>query len=112
VKIVLDTNVLMSAIFFGGALGQIIKAWRDGKIQLVVSPAIIDEYLRVAEILCDHYKSIDVQPILALLIERAIVVEDTQPPEPVCRDPDDDKFLSCAVTGKVKLIVSGDKALR
>jgi uncharacterized protein len=41
----------MSAIFFGGAPRQIIKAWRDGKIQLVVSPAIIDEYPRMAEIL-------------------------------------------------------------
>ena len=70
-KVVLDTNVLMSAIFFGGAPGQIIKAWRDGKIQLVVSPAIIDEYPHMAEILWDHYKSIDVQPILVLLIEKS-----------------------------------------
>jgi predicted nucleic acid-binding protein len=46
-----------------------------------------------------------------LLIERAIVVEDTQPPEAIYRDPDDDEFLSYAVTGKIKHFVSGDKAL-
>ena len=46
-KVVLDTNVLMSAISFGGAPAKVLDAWRDGVYGLVVSPAIEKEYARV-----------------------------------------------------------------
>jgi predicted nucleic acid-binding protein len=38
-RIVLDTNVFVSKVFFGGPPYQILKAWRDGKVQLLVSPS-------------------------------------------------------------------------
>ncbi|MBI2403438.1 MAG: PIN domain-containing protein [Gemmatimonadetes bacterium] len=37
-RVVVDTNVLMSGVFFGGVPGRILEAWRDGKLTLVVSP--------------------------------------------------------------------------
>jgi predicted nucleic acid-binding protein len=43
--------VLVSGIFFGGTPYRILRAWRDGKIQIVLSPEILDEYRRVGEIL-------------------------------------------------------------
>jgi putative PIN family toxin of toxin-antitoxin system len=46
-KVVLDTNVFISGIFFSGPPYQILKAWRDGKIQLVLSESILEEYLFV-----------------------------------------------------------------
>ena len=46
-RIVLDTNVFVSAAFFGGVPGRILEAWRDGRLQLVLSAAILDEYQRV-----------------------------------------------------------------
>jgi predicted nucleic acid-binding protein len=49
VKIVVDTNVFVSGVFFSGPPHQILQAWRDGKAQLVISPAILDEYVRVGE---------------------------------------------------------------
>ncbi len=50
-RIVLDTNVFVSAVFFGGVPGRILEAWRDGRLQLVLSAAILDEYQRVGQAL-------------------------------------------------------------
>ena len=47
-KIVLDTNVLISGIYFSGTPGTILQAWRSGKFQLAVSVEILEEYLNVA----------------------------------------------------------------
>ena len=48
---------------------------------------------------------------LDLIVRNAEVVPSTALPEPVCDDPDDDKFLACALTARADLIVSGDKKL-
>lgn len=110
-KVILDTNVFISGIFYSGPPNQILNAWRDGKIQLVISHDILREYLRVGEIFADKFPSIDLQPILDLVtIEAELhVAEDLS--ERVCSDPDDDKFLACAIASGSKIIVSGDKHL-
>ena len=110
-RIVLDTNVLMSGIFFGGVPGQILAAWREGRFELAVSPDITDEYVRVGERLAQRFAGIDVQVILDLIVRNAEIVPSTALPGPVCDDPDDDKFLACALAARVDLIVSGDKKL-
>ena len=46
-RIILDTNVFISGIFFTSPPFQILKAWRDGRVQLLVSPSILDEYQRI-----------------------------------------------------------------
>ncbi|MCD4727356.1 MAG: putative toxin-antitoxin system toxin component, PIN family [Pirellulales bacterium] len=110
-KIVVDTNVLISGIFFTGPPFQILDAWRQGVLKIVVSPDILDEYQRVGVELSDRFPAIDLQPVLDLLTITSIVVDPFPLPEQVCSDSDDDKFLACAIAGKVKRIVSGDKAL-
>ena len=50
-RIVLDTNVLISGIFFSGPPFEILKAWSDDKVRLVLSPEILDEYYRIAGLL-------------------------------------------------------------
>lgn len=42
-KVVVDTNVFISGVFFGGPPGDVLSAWRDGKIEFVVSREIIEE---------------------------------------------------------------------
>ncbi len=110
-KIVLDTNVFVSGVFFSGPPYQILKAWNDGKFQLVVSPEILEEYRRVGEILAENHPNIDLQPVLDYVIRNAEV--NAAPPltASVCEDPDDDKFLACALASDSKIIVSGDKHL-
>jgi putative PIN family toxin of toxin-antitoxin system len=111
VKVVLDTNVFSSGVFFTGPPYQILKAWRDSRIQIVVSPPIFEEYQCVGETLASQFPEVDLQPIFDLLTLHAEVVPSDTLPEPVCRDPDDDKFLACALTSGVRYIISGDKHL-
>ncbi len=110
-KVVLDTNVVVSGIFFGGVPGRILGAWRRGGLMLAMSPEIIDEYLRVAEILAERYPSVDIEPLLSLLVQGGEVVRAPGLAQPVCDDPDDDKFVSCALESGADVIVSGDKKL-
>jgi putative PIN family toxin of toxin-antitoxin system len=111
VKIILDTNVFISGVFFSGPPRQILNAWRDGKIQLVLSQEIFREYCRVGEVFAEEFPSINLQPILDLVIIEAELYDAKDLLEPVCSDPDDDKFLACAIASGNKIIVSGDKHL-
>ncbi len=108
---VVDTNVFVSAVFFGGIPGRILEAWRDGGIPLVLSADILDEYQRVGQALSIQYAGVDLEPILALLTVEAEIIEAPASSAPVSADPDDDKFLTCASAGGVAVIVSGDKDL-
>lgn len=110
-KIVLDTNVLVSGIFFAGHPFKILRAWHDGKVNLVISVEILDEYRRVAAELAQEFSGVDVSRILDLLTVGAEIVDAPPLPQPVCSDPADDKFLACAVAGSAKYIVTGDKQL-
>lgn len=110
-RVILDTNMVISGIFFAGPPYQILKAWREGKIHLLISEEILAEYRRVGETLALQFPSIDLLPILDMLRANAEVISVKCLPETVCDDPDDDKFLACALAGECKLIVSGDKHL-
>jgi putative PIN family toxin of toxin-antitoxin system len=110
-RIVLDTNVFISGIFFTGPPYQILKAWRDGRVQLLVSPSILDEYQRIGAELALQFRDVDLKPFLDLLtVQAEIVLAPTLPPV-IRDDPSDDKFLEAAVAGKASYIISGDKHL-
>lgn len=110
-KVVMDTNVFVSGIFFSGPPYQILNAWQSGKFELAVSQEILDEYRRVGEILAEEYSNINLNPILNFVIEHAKVYEPAKLREPVCEDPEDDKFFACALASRSKTIISGDKHL-
>jgi putative PIN family toxin of toxin-antitoxin system len=110
-RIVLDTNVLISGIFFRGPSYRILQAWKAKKVQFVISPEIYSEYSRVAEIISKKYQGIDISEILNLIAIYSEISQSYNLPEPVCEDPDDDKFIACAISNKVRYIVSGDKHL-
>ena len=111
-KIVLDTNVLISGILFSGPPARILRGWRKDQFQLVLSEEILDEYLRVAAILQDKYPTIDIESPVRLIAQHSEFVVAHELPENVCTDPDDDKFLACALAAGGVLVVSGDKALQ
>ncbi len=110
-KIVLDTNVLVSGIFFTGPPADILKGWRNGNFILVTSKEILLEYHRVAEELSRRYPGIDITRILELITIYSEVVEPGNLQMAVSEDPDDDKFIACALAGNCEIIVSGDKHL-
>ena len=110
-KIVLDTNVFVSGIFFGGPPGKILEAWHDGRVKLVVSLDILDEYQRVGGELAIQFSDIDLSPFFELLALTGEFYDCPPLAEEVCSDPDDDKFFACAVASRCGCIVSGDKHL-
>ncbi len=110
-RVVLDTNVLISGIFFGGPPAQILKAWNDGAVQFVVSNEILEEYFEVGERLSLRYPDIEITQILVLIVQNSQIVKVAPLPEPVSSDSDDDKFLACAAASDTKVIISGDSDL-
>ena len=110
-KLILDTNVFVSGVFFTGAPLRILEAWRDGRIELLASPEILHEYSEVGDRLRSRHPGVDLTPVLAMVVLKATIVHAPALREPVCADPDDDMFIACAIAGRCRMIVSGDKHL-
>ena len=110
-RVVIDTNVLISAIFFKVKPDIILDTWGNGKLEIILSAEIFTEYSRVLHRLADKYPSIDTSGILYLLAAGSKFVEPADMDKPICEDPDDDEFIAAAIGGTVKTIISGDKHL-
>jgi uncharacterized protein len=111
VKVILDTNIIISAIFFGGLPRLIVEAWEDGRYKLIISQKIYKEYVRIAEGLVNRHPELSPPPILDFIAKNASFVEAPRFKKQDCEDPDDDIFLEAAVASGAKIIVSGDKLL-
>ena len=109
-RIVIDTNVIASAVFFGGRPGQILNLLLHRHLEAVATDKIVAEYQATIDYLLERYGGkhikLSIMPIIASM-ELIPQTEDIH----ICRDPDDDKFISCAVDGKCVYVVSGDKDL-
>ena len=111
-RVIIDTNVFISGVFFSGPPHTILNAWRDKHLQLVVSPEILTEYQETGDELAVKFSDIDIDPWLELVAVTAKMVQAPPLPKQVCTDPDDDMLLACAIASRTKYVTSGDKALR
>lgn len=109
-RIVIDTNVIASAIFFGGKPYQLLRHIMDGQVDVVASKEIVDEYEEIVLRLKQKYPSISTRIPLQEILGRFEIIRVTTDIH-ISRDPDDDKFISCAIDGKCLYIVSGDRDL-
>jgi len=109
VRIVVDTNVLISGAFYVGPSSRILDACVRGEFQILLSPEIIDEYVRAGEEFTRKRPNVPFARFLDILISTALLVQAPPLPKPVCEDADDDKFIACALAGNAKVITSGDK---
>jgi predicted nucleic acid-binding protein len=110
-RLVLDTNVLVSALLFRAEASRLLPLWHNGRYRLAVNPPILREYLRVLA-----YPRFGLAPdeVRAVAGEYVLPWCDPFPDETgprVCRDPDDDKFLYCARQAKASALVTGDRDL-
>ena len=111
-RVVLDTNVLVSALLFTGKLSKIVDLWRQGKVIPLISRETFEELRAVLE-----YPKFSLAPDeIQSIIENEIlpffeVVEIRRNVRGVCRDPGDDKFLACTLSGSAHFLLSGDKDL-
>ena len=115
--VVLDTNVLISALLFSGLPNKLVTLWQEGRIVLLVSKEVLMEYFRVLAypkfgLTQEEIKDLITETVLPY-VETVTVkgrAGGTYPPV-IKEDPADDKFLFLAVDGQARYIVSGDKHL-
>ena len=108
--IVVDTNVLISSNFFGGKPKDVVKLCFTDAVTAHVTDEIIAEYERVVREMQDRAK----RKIPRGALDAFLLVTEKEADVPdlhVCRDPDDDKFIECAISVGAPYIVSGDKDL-
>jgi uncharacterized protein len=111
VKVVIDTNVLVSALVFpGGAPEQVYRLGIEGRITLVTSPPLLAELGRV---LTDKFGWQDdyVGAAVAQLVRIGEIVEPVERISVIADDPDDDRVLEAAQAAGAAMIVSGDRHL-
>ena len=113
-RVVLDTNVVVSALVFGGgAAGQIRHVWRQGLCVPLVSRATVEELIRVLGYPKFRLSAEEQHELLAdyLPYAHAAVIPQPPPNVPPCRDADDLKFLELAIAGRARALVTGDADL-
>jgi len=111
-RVVLDTNVIISALLFTGRTSELTPLWQRGEITPLLSRDILDEYIKVLAYPKFRLTATEIES----LIEKEVlpyvqVIKPRRRLRVVRRDPSDDKFIECAVAGKSRIIVSGDKDL-
>lgn len=109
-RIVIDTNVVASGLIFGGKPEQLLELASESGVEMCVSSQILAEYEEIISRLSKKYPNHAKSITLKDLTNKALLVYPTQTVT-VCRDPDDNKFIECALEGKCIYIVSGDADL-
>ena len=111
-RVVLDTNIFISALLFRGKVSGLVNLWKEGKIIPLVSGEMLKEIIKVLAYPKFGLEEGEIESIISEDILPYIeTVKITRQIKGVCPDPDDDIFLSCAVNGKADVIVSGDAHL-
>jgi uncharacterized protein len=111
VLVVLDTNVIVSGAMWRGNPAIILQAWADSHFEAVASPEILDEYEETLREVGQKVGRQDFAERWILTIRERIRWVNPNRKVRICRDPDDDKFLSCALAANAMYLVSGDKDL-
>ena len=110
-NVVLDTNVLVSAIFWPGESRECVVRWARRRYQLAVTVPILTAYGEIARRLAHRFSAINPEPWLKWIEAKAKVYEPAPLGKQRSSDPDDDPFLACALASGAKIIVSKDHHL-
>jgi putative PIN family toxin of toxin-antitoxin system len=111
-RVVIDTNVLVSALLFGGDPGELITLWKERRIQPLGSKEIMEEYIRVLAYPKFRLTEEEIEYLFSQEVLPWFEVITVQSGRPfVIDDPSDDKFIWCALEGQAEAIISSDQHL-
>ena len=111
-RVVIDTNAFISSLLFKGPANKLVDLWQKKKFVFLISKQIFEEYIRVLNYPKFHLSEEEIEGIIKeelLPFVQVVIVEKSV--SIVKIDPSDNIFLSTALSGKAKFIVSGDKHL-
>lgn len=111
IRVVLDTNVILSAIIFGGKPRTILENVIRKNIGLYFSEAILNELKRVLNRPKFHYPAKIIRLIISEFTSIGELVDPTTRISTISRDPEDNRILECAVEAGVDYVVTGDSHL-
>ena len=112
IPIVIDTNVFVSALLFGGTPGKLIIHWKSGKIRPHLTSEILTELLRVLAYPKFELTESEIQYLLyAEILPFCTVVKAKSGSGIIKADPSDDMFLRCCESAEAKVLISGDNHL-
>jgi uncharacterized protein len=113
-RIVIDTNILLSALIFsGGRVGIFRQLWQEQRFQPLVSKPTATELIRVLAYPKFKLTEVEREDLLADYLPFCeVVIMPLELPEiPICRDPFDEAFLHLAIVGQADYLVTGDRDL-
>ena len=113
-RVVLDTNLVLSALFFtGGTLVTLRRGWQNQRLAPLASKATAGELIRVLSYPKFRLSNEEREDLLSAYLPfcESIQVPNPPPPTPPCRDPFDVPFLELAIAGRADFLVTGDQDL-
>ena len=112
-RVIIDTNILISALVFGGKISRLRFAWQEGCFTPLVSKVTTTELIRVLAYPKFRLIPTEQDDLLSdyLLFCESIAMPNILPATPECRDPFDVPFLLLALVGKADYLVTGDRDL-
>ncbi len=112
-RVVVDTNLVLSALVFGGRLSRLRLAWQNNRFTPLASEVTISELVRVLTYPKFKLTNSEQEDLLSdyLPFCDTILMPDTLPVVPECRDPFDIPFLLLSVVGQANYLVTGDADL-
>jgi len=109
-RVVIDTNV--AAIFWQGSARECLVRFARRQFQVCVTELVLEEYAETAwEVKLEENLPQNPQPWLNWISGRATIPAPVALAEPVSADPDDDKFIECALAASADYVVTRDRHL-
>lgn len=111
-RVVLDTNVLVSALLLKGRLNKLVDLWKNGVMNPVLSRETFSELIAVLSYPKFNLSDNEIKTVIEdEILPFFVVAEMKEEVSGICRDPHDDMFLAVACNARASLIVTGDKDL-
>ena len=110
-KVVVDTNVFISGIFWKGNSNKILNLWKEGRITTIVSAEMLSELTKVLSDFKIKLPEDMIKQWANMILSNSILLEPKEKINAVKDDPKDNIFLEAAATGKAEYIITQDKHL-